>query len=395
MKPIASTPTLRPLLLAFLIGTALTACGKKDEAVADAKDAKPAAAAEANETGKDGKEKKEEKPVPVEVAQVAKRPIQASYHGTAALEAPNEAQVVAKTSGVLFTLLAEEGDMVKKGQVLARLDQERPRLEVQRADAMLHKLEAELARSKELYSRKLIAADLYEKLRYDVETQRSVAEMARLELSYTNIVAPIDGVIAQRMVKQGNLIQLNTALFRIIDSKELEAVLNVPERELATLREGLEVAMQVDALPGKTFTGKIDRISPVVDAGSGTFRVTTQFDSQGVLKPGMFGRIGVIYDQRADALTVPRAALLDDAGEAAVFAVRDGKAVRVPVQVGYLSGELAEIREGLAEGENVVTAGKVTLRDGTKVEVLNPPPPANEAAAIAQASTVAEAPKQP
>lgn len=392
----ANAPSsFRLLMLAMLIAASLAACGKGDaDANKDAKD-KTQATAEAKdgEKGKDGEKKKEDKPVPVEVAQVAKRPIQASYHGTAALEAPNEAQVVAKTSGVLFALLVEEGDMVKKGQVLARLDPERPRLEVQRAEAILHKLEAELARSKELYSRKLVAADLYEKLRYDVETQRTTAQMARLELSYTNIVAPIDGVIAQRMVKQGNLIQLNSALFRIIDAAQLEAVLNVPERELATLREGLAVSMQVDALPGKRFEGVIDRVSPVVDAGSGTFRVTTQFDSHGVLKPGMFGRIGVIYDQRADALTIPRTALLEDAGESAVFAVRDGAAVRVPIEVGYTSGELIEIRGGLAEGESVVTAGKVTLRDGIKVEVLNAPTKADPAAVIAQSSGVADAAK--
>src|SRR5690606_28334233 len=117
--------------------------------------------------------------------------------------------------------------------------------------------------------------------------------------------------------------------------------------------------------------------------------------SEGVLKPGMFGRIGVIYDQRSDALTIPRNALLEDAGESAVFAVREGTAVRVPIQVGYLSGDLAEIRGGLDEGESVVTAGKVTLRDGIKVEVLNLPRAADPAAAIAQGATVADAPKQP
>lgn len=393
----ATAPTsFRPLMLAMFIAASLTACGQGDDtADKDAKDKTEATAeVKKDEKGEDGEKKKEDKPVPVEVAQVAKRPIQASYHGTAALEAPNEAQVVAKTSGVLFALLVEEGDMVKKGQVLARLDPERPRLEVQRAEAMLHKLEAELARSKELYSRKLVAADLYEKLRYDVETQRTTAQMMQLELSYTNIVAPIDGVIAQRMVKQGNLIQLNSALFRIIDAAQLEAVLNVPERELATLRDGLAVSMQVDALPGKKFEGVIDRVSPVVDAGSGTFRVTTQFDSQGVLKPGMFGRIGVIYDQRADALTIPRTALLEDAGESAVFVVRDGAAVRVPIEVGYASGDLIEIRGGLTDGESVVTAGKVTLRDGIKVEVLNAPAKADPAAVVAQTSAIADAAKR-
>jgi membrane fusion protein (multidrug efflux system) len=101
----------------------------------------------------------------------------------------------------------------------------------------------------------------------------------------------------------------------------------------------------------------------------------------------MFGRIEVVYDQRNDALTVPRSALLQDAGETAVFAVRDSKAVRVPIEVGHLSGELAEVRKGLEEGDQVVTAGKVALRDGAAVEVLNPPATASiEAAQVADAS---------
>lgn len=375
--------TARTVILSLSLGLLLAACGGggKDGAQAG------------KEGGKDG-EKKEEKPVPVEVAQVAKRPIQASYHGTAALEAPNEAQVVAKTSGILLQLNVEEGDTVKAGQVLARLDPDRPKLEVQRAEAMLRKLEADLERSKNLFDRKLIAADLYEKLRFDVATQRATYDMVRLELSYTQIVAPIDGVVAQRMVKLGNLIQLNTTLFRIVDARELEAVLNVPERELATLRQGLAVTMEVDALPGKPFVGVIDRVSPVVDAGSGTFRVTCAFESDGVLKPGMFGRIGVIYDQREDALTIPRTALLEDAGESAVFAVRDGAAVRVPIELGYINGELAEVRGGLNEGDSVVTAGKVTLRDGIKVEVLNAPKP-DPAAVVAQGAEVAETTNTP
>jgi membrane fusion protein (multidrug efflux system) len=388
-------PSSRNLLLAFALSTVLAACGGGGDGKEKGKDdaaAKGEETAEAAKEGPDGKQKNEEKPVPVEVAQVAKRPIQASYHGTAALEAPNEAQVVAKTSGVLLQLLVEEGDAVKAGQVLARIDPDRPRLELQRADAMLKKLQAEAARSKELFERKLVAADVYERIRFDIATQQAAYDMAKLELSYTNIVAPIDGVIAQRMVKQGNLIQLNSTLFRIVDATELDAVLNVPEKELATLSAGLEATMEVDALPGKPFTGRIDRVSPVVDAGSGTFKVTVRFASQGVLKPGMFGRVGVIHSQREDALTIPRTALLEDAGESAVFAVRDNKAVRVPIQLGYVNGELAEIRSGLSEGDSVVTAGKVTLRDGSKVEVLNAPAkPADPAAAVAQASNVAQA----
>jgi membrane fusion protein (multidrug efflux system) len=86
----------------------------------------------------------------------------------------------------------------------------------------------------------------------------------------------------------------------------------------------------------------------------------------------MFGRMEIVYDQRADVLTLPRTALLEDEGESAVYIVRDKKAVRVPVQLGYMDGELAEVRSGLRLGDQVITAGKVAVRDGTLVEVLKP-----------------------
>ena len=374
MKTSSRSKKLRAAaLLALAISLALAGCGgQAPEGGADA--AKTAEAADKKEEGKDGKpgEKKAEA-VPVEVAAVAKRPISASYAGTANLEAPGEAQVVAKTSGVLLQLLAEEGDQVKAGQVLARIDPDRPRLEMERARATVRKLENNYRRSQELLASKLVSAEASDQIRYDLEAARAAYELAQLELSYTSIVAPIDGVIAQRSVKQGNLIQLNSSLFRIVDNSRLEAVLNVPERDLATMKPGLAVRMSADAMPGKVFEGVIDRVSPVVDGGSGTFRVVTAFSGGQGLRPGMFGRIEVVYDQRADALTVPRAALLEDAGETAVFAVREAKAVRVPIEVGHMSGELVEVRKGLTEGEQVVTAGKITLRDGAAVEVLNPP----------------------
>ena len=142
----------------------------------------------------------------------------------------------------------------------------------------------------------------------------------------------------------------------------------------------------LDAIAGQTFQGRVDRISPVVDAGSGTFRVVAAFEGGGLLRPGMFGRIEVVYDERKDALTMPRVALLEDEGEPAVFVVREKKAVRVPVQLGYVNGEFAEVRAGLSEGDDVVTAGKVAIRDGSEVEVINAGPAPAVEAAIAQAS---------
>lgn len=359
----------------LLLALGLAACGGQggqDQAKEDGDQAE--ATAEAKAEGKDGKGKPEAKPVPVEVATIGRRDIEASYAGTAALEAPDEAQVVAKTSGVLHKLMVEEGHQVKAGQVLAQIDPERAQLEVQRTAAALRKIEAEYKRSSELYARKLVAADAHERLRFDVDSQRAAHELAKLELSYTKVVAPISGVIAQRMVKVGNLIQLNQSMFRIVDIERLEAVLNVPERELQTLRADLAVSLTVDALPGRRFTGEIDRLSPVVDPATGTFRVTAEFtDATGQLKPGMFGRINVVYERKAGVLSVPRVALLEEAAEPAVFTVAEGKVVRKPVSLGYVNGEFAEVTSGLSEGDQVITAGKVAVRDGSKVEVINAP----------------------
>ena len=310
--------------------------------------------------------------VPVEVAVVARRSIAASYAGTASLEAPQEAQVVAKTSGVLLQLLAEEGDSVKAGQVLARIDPEQTRLEVQRQQATVNKLSNNYRRSKELLAQRLVSTDSSDQIRYDLESAQASLDMAKLQLSYTNITAPISGVIAQRMVKAGNLVALNSPVFRVVNTTHLEGVLNVPERETGRLKAGLPVRMAVDAVSGKFFEGRVDRISPVVDAGSGTFRVVCAFENAAELRPGMFGRMEIVYDQRADVLTLPRTALLEDEGESAVYIVRDKKAVRVPVQLGYMDGELAEVRTGLRLGDQVITAGKVAVRDGTLVEVLKP-----------------------
>ena len=348
---------------------------------------------DAGESGKDGGDEvkldKDGKPipkvdaVPVEVAKVARKPISASYSGTANLDAPGEAQVVAKTSGVMVQLLAEEGDQVRAGQVLARIDGDKVRLEAQRQLATVHKLENNYRRSQELAAKKLVSAEASDQIRYDLESARASYELAKLELSYTNITAPISGVIAQRMVKPGNLIGLNAPVFRIVNNSHLEAALNVPEREMARLKNGMPLRMVVDAVPGKVFIGQVDRISPVMDSGSGTFRVVCKFENEPMLRPGMFGRIEVVYDQRENALTVPRIALLEDEGEPAVYVVRDKTAHRVPVRLGYTNGEIAEIVSGVKEGDQVVTAGKVAIRDGSVVQVIGAAAPAAAKVAVA------------
>lgn len=358
-------PGLRPVLAVAMLSTALLLAGCKGGGDAQAK--------AAEDKGPDA--------IPVEVEKVARRAIAASYGNTATLEPRAESQVVAKTSGVALEVLAEEGQQVRAGQVLVRLDADRARLQAAQSSAQLRKLEANFQRARQLEAQQMVSANDLDQLRYDLENARAVNRLANLELSYTSVVAPISGVIASRDIKPGNFVQINSPIFRIVDSSRLEATLNVPEREIAKLKPGQAVELTADALPGKRFTGTVDRVSPVVDTGTGTFRVVTAFSGDGELQPGMFGRLAINYDQRADALVVPRNALLEDGGEPAVYAVRDGKAARINVKLGYSDGGWIEVREGLEPGDAVVIAGKAALRDGSAVQVLG-----EDKAATAKAS---------
>jgi len=337
-------------------------------------------------SGKDDKTDTAPEAVPVEVASVARRAIAASYAGTAALEARGEAQVVAKTSGIALQVLVDVGQHVKAGQTLLRIDRDRATLQAAQASSQVGKLEANYRRAVQLAEQKMVSANDVDQLRFDLANAREQLRMAQLELSYGNVTAPISGVIASRDIKPGNFVQINSPIFTVVDTSRLEATLNVPEREIETIKPGQPVDLAIDALPGRSFAGTVDRVAPVVDAGSGTFRVIVAFDGNDALQPGMFGRIRIRYDQRADARVIPREALLDDGGNPAVFVVRAGKVTRTAVQLGYDDGPWVEVRTGLKDGDRVVVAGKAALRDGSAVNVLTTAPakPAATTAAPAQ-----------
>lgn len=155
----------------------------------------------------------------------------------------------------------------------------------------------------------------------------------------------------------------------------LQAVLNVPERELARLAAGQPARLQVDALPGELFIGRIERISPVVDSASGTFRVTIALDGHGErLRPGMFGRFHIVYDSRDYAVLVPVAAVMNEDGRQSVFVVEDGEAQRRSITVGHRNNGEFEVRDGLDAGERVVVIGQASLSSGAEVQVIGDDP---------------------
>lgn len=312
--------------------------------------------------------------VPVEIATLERGDVFAVYTGTASLETDADALVVAKVGGEVVKVSVEEGDRVEQGQVLARLDGDRLRLEMERSLANLRKLEQEYNRSVQLFERGLVSSGAFEDLKYELDALRAIYRLAQLEYSYAEIRAPISGVVTQRHIRVGNTISVNDPAFRVTQLDPLIAYIHIPEREFRRLEPGQSAVLSLDAIPGQRFQASVQRISPIVDPATGTFKVTMEVpDQDGRLKPGMFGRFNIVWDKRSDALLVPRVAIVDDDTSESVFVVTDGKAERRPVRTGYVQNGKVEVIDGLNGDEEIVVIGQSGLRDGAAVEVVRRP----------------------
>lgn len=320
-------------------------------------------------------EEEESPPVPVETNIPVRGDIFASYSGTAPIEAFAEADVIAKADGEVRKILVEEGDKVSSNQILAKLDGDRLRLELAESQARLRKMQRDYQRNKELQEKGLISEGDFEKLRYDMEALEASYNLASLALDYTQIRAPISGVVSQRYIKLGNTIKIGDPIFRVTSLEPLVSYLYVPEREFRQIAAGQPVYIDIDALSGPPFASNVTRVSPIVDPDTGTFKITIEIrDADGHIKPGMFGRMNIVYDKHENALQVPRSAIIETATSTSVFVVEDEVGIRKDVQTGFSSGGMIEITDGLIDGENVITVGHVGLKDESKVVVINAPP---------------------
>jgi len=310
--------------------------------------------------------------VPVEVVAATRGEMLARYTGTATLEAEADADVIARAGGEVLRVLVEEGDRVKEGQLLAVLDGRQLRLEAAQARAQFAKAERDYRRQVELHDKGLVSAGAFEGLKFDLENLRATYELTELMLSYTEIRAPFAGLVASRFVKVGQNVPQGTRTFRITDPTPLKASVFVPERELAHLAPGQSAVALVDALGSRSFPARVTLVSPAIDPATATFKVTLELDDrEGVLKPGMFARVGIVFERREAALQVPRVALIEADGTSSVFVVEDGKAVQRAVTTGLVDGGNIEVTTGVADGDSIVIVGQTGLKDGNAVRVVS------------------------
>ena len=313
-----------------------------------------------------------DRPVPVAVTKVERGRVDAFYASSASLTAEEEAAVVARTVGVVEQIFVEEGDHVTAGTPLAQLDTRRLELEVARTRTNIESFERAYTRSKQLHETKMISPDAYDQALYNLEREKASLNLQLYELEEATIKAPIDGVITLRHIKLGNTLSANDPAFELKRSDIIEAVLNVPEKELPKLEKGQLAMVHIDALDDAQFEGVVVRVAPEVDPTSGTFRVTVSLDNpDNVLKPGMFARVNVRYDSNEDTLLVAREAVVTQKDENSVFVAKSGRAMKQTITLGYTMGSTVEVLDGLGEGDQVVITGQGGLRDGASVRVVS------------------------
>ena len=368
--------------------------------------------------GAEASEGQKARQVAVEAAQVRDVRRQVDVVGT--LAAREEVVVSAEVEGRVARLAHDLGDRVAAGEALIELDPEKlqDRAEAQRAaleqararygasadaelppldkvpnvvstTAQLAEAEQQLDRAKNLAGRNLVSkSDLdaaqtrfdtakaahdqalasARQLRADIEAQTSSLRLAQRNLRDSVIRAPFEGYVAERLVSQGQYVQPQAPVMRIVRLQPLKLTAEVPEKFGPWVQTGRELAVKVDAYPGQVFTGKVVRISPAVNLRSRAFAIEGEIpNNDGRLKPGTFARVVITTDRVERAVTIPAAAVQSRYGTNRVFLIQNGQLVGKEVVLGDRIGDRVEVAQGLEAGTQIVCADVDQLADGMKV----------------------------
>ncbi len=344
-----------------------------------------------------------DKALPVTIAAVVQHEFREEISAVGTLKAREISPLSPKVAGIVTEVLVDVGDRLKVGEVVIRLDRTNFDLAVKQAQAALAAAEAAIPqanaqferaekdyiRATELLKERVIPQSRFDAVEAAFKTAREAVSSATAQrnqakaalgsvlehLNNTEIRSPITGTVVERNVEIGQAVAPGGQLLRIVDQTSLKADIDLPEVDIGRVAIGATAMMTVDPFPGEEFSGKVIVINPMVDRQTRTFRVRIQVPNQaGKLVDGMFAKVKLLMGKRR-ALSVPRDALqrLPGSGTYYVFVVDRNKAVKRTVQVGAMEDQRAEVRDGVAEGEKVVTSGAGRLRSGAEVTVQDGP----------------------
>ena len=327
------------------------------------------------------------KKIPVKAARVSRGTITAYLQVSGTTQAFQQAKVGSKVEGVIKEIRADEGKAVNKGDVLLRLEPRDFMLGIDQARATLQQAEHDLEqqshdwkRISALYDRRVIAKNRYDSMqasysisRSRVEECRAVLGLAKQKYEDSVVRAPFDGVITKKMMHEGEVSSLwayKWEALEIMDLSSIKLECDISEKLKASLREGMDAEIKIDAYPGEAFKGRITTVNPLVDPGQRTFRIKIIIPNlDRKLTAGMFARVRITLNRKENVLVIPGNEILERPDGYFIFVVKDGAAEQRQITPGDREENLAEIKDGLKEGELVVTEGSHRLQDGYKVDI--------------------------
>ena len=322
-------------------------------------------------------------PMPVEVAQAKRQKVTDKFDAIGTIEAAEAITVVSEIDAAVMSLPFQEGSFIKRGELIAQLDDSQLAAELERADALHIQSHTNYDRVKSIVDQKAGSPQDLDDAAAALKVADANLALARARLAKTKIIAPFDGMIGARKVSVGTFLRSGQPITELADIDEIRVNFSAPERFLSQLKQGAEVTVSTTAFPGYESNGKIIAVEPMVDPETRSARIVARVSNAGrKFRPGMSANISAVLSERSDAITIPSEAVFANGNQSFVFVVKpDSTATRVAITLGTRLPDVVEVVKGLQPGATVVRAGHQKLFEGARVM---PVPSQNTEAAEAQ-----------
>jgi membrane fusion protein (multidrug efflux system) len=346
------------------------------------------------------------KPPSVEVARVELARLADDARAVGSLRSRRGVVLRPEISGRITQLNFTDGQRVRKGQVLVQFDDQLAQAQIQQSQAELSIAQSSQKRNQELVAQNFISQRSLDESAANLQVTQAKLALARASAARLKIVAPFDGIVGIRQVNVGDYLKDGADIVNIEDIDAIYVDFRLPERYQSKVRRGQTAVLDIDALPGQTYTAQIQAIDPLIDANGRSVGIRGCIDNRALqLRPGMFARVTTVFGVRDNASVIPEEAIVPQSGKQFVIKLLDGPngtngqtrtTQRVEVKVGLRSPGKVEILQGLAPGDTVVRTGQQRIqKDGTVVTVVDlangTRPAAEQTAASAAASTASSA----
>jgi len=315
--------------------------------------------------------------VVVEASRVTIVKLPQALNAIGSLRSDETVVVRPEVAGRIATIAFREGERVAEGQVLVRLDDSVQKADLDRAKANLVLSRTKHERAIDLRNKGFVSTQALDELENSVKVAQADAQLMTARVNKMTLLAPFAGTVGLRQASVGDYVKEGQDIVNLESLDPLKVDFRLPELALSQLQGGQTLQISLDALPDKTYDGKVFAINPLIDANGRAIVIRAQVPNRdGKLRPGMFARVRLFTSDIRDSVVIPEEALFPVGDDKYVYKVVEGKAQRQKVGIGQRREGRVEIVNGLARDDVVVTAGVIKLREGVAVTIANNAAPA-------------------